>query len=157
MSWSLEIENGDLSFAGAGMGTVEGAAKLVQDLRCAVLEPMGTDPMHPGFGSTIDGGVMPDGTYTQGIIGQPNDAYAAAYVQSDIERIAQQYQSQQQARYQQDVATYGKGTITADEALLSVEQVSTSASQNQLLVQATLQTGTGSQPAAIPMTMSTGS
>lgn len=154
MSWSLEISNGDLTFAGAGMGTVQGAQKLVQDLSCAVLEPMGNDTMHPSFGSTIDGGTMPDGTYVQGIIGQANDSYAAAYVEGDLTRIAQQYQSQQQARYQQDVATYGKGTITADEALLSLESVTAAAVQNQLLVSATLQTGTGAQPIAIPMTQS---
>jgi hypothetical protein len=151
MSWSLLITNGDLALSGNGMATVTGGAKLVQDMTCAILEPMGNDPMHPSYGSTIDGGIMPDGTYAPGIIGSPNNAAASAFVQAEINRIAKGYQAQQVARYQADVATYGKSTLTADEVLLSVESVTAQGVQNQLLVQANIQTGIGDQPIAVPM------
>src|ERR1017187_5637340 len=110
MSYSLMISNGDLSFNGASMNTVQGGDKLVQDLACCVLEPMGTDNLHPTFGSTIGGGINPDGSYNPGVIGEPNDAMAATQVQGEITRIVKQYQAQQQARFQADVAVYGKGT-----------------------------------------------
>jgi hypothetical protein len=144
MSWSLQIINGDLSFNGASMNIVQGGEKLVQDLACCVLEPMGTDDMHPTFGSTIGGGINPDGTYNPGVIGGPNDNAAGTFVNGEITRIAVQYQAQQSARFAGDVATYGKGTITADEALLSLGSVNSTANQNVMIVQADLETGTGS-------------
>ena len=146
MSWSLQIANGDLAFNGADMTTVQGSQKLVQDLACCILEPMGNDPLHPGYGSLIDGGIGTDGSYTSGVIGAPNDTRAGNFVVSEINRICTQYQSQQQARYKADVATYGKSTISASEALLGVESITATASQDHLNVGATLQTGSGDQP-----------
>ena len=154
MTWSLLIANGDLSFNGASMNTVQGGDKLVQDLACCILEPMGTDDMHPTFGSTIGGGINPDGSYNPGAIGAPNDARTDAFVQGEITRIISQYQTQQQQRFQADVAVYGKATITANEALLSVGGITTSANQNVLQVNATLETGTGTQPISLPVTSS---
>lgn len=145
MSWSLQIANGDLGFNGSDMSTVQGSQKLVQDLACCILEPMGTDDMHPGFGSLIDGGIGTDGSYNTGVIGGPNNSAAATFVNSEVNRICTQYQAQQQARYQDDVATYGKATLTASEALLSVEGISATSSTDQLIVNATLQTGSGNQ------------
>jgi hypothetical protein len=154
MSWSLQISNGDLTFNGADMTTVQGAEKLVQDLACCILEPMGTDSMHPSYGSIIDGGTSPDGTFNQGIIGSRNNSFAATYVDNEISRICHQYQAQQQARFTADVAVYGTSTLTASEALLGVQGVNATADQDRLLVTATLQTGSGDLPINIPMTTS---
>ena len=64
MTWSLAVVNGDLSFAGpGGYATVSGQNKLIQDLKNWLLEPRGTDPIHPGYGCTLDGGMLPDGTF----------------------------------------------------------------------------------------------
>jgi hypothetical protein len=154
MTWSLLIANGDLSFNGASMDIVQGGDKLVQDLACCILEPMGTDGLHPTFGSTIGGGINADGSYNAGVIGQPNDAVAATYVQGEVTRIVAQYQAQQQQRFQADVAVYGKGTITADEALLSVGGISAVGAQTTLQVSAQLETGTGNVPISLPISSS---
>lgn len=148
------IANGDLSFNGTDMNVVTGSSKLVQDLMCCVLEPMGNDDMHPTYGSLIDGGIDQNGNQVPGVIGTPNDAYAASYVDTEITRICQAYQLQQQTRYANDIATYGTSTITASEALLSVDGVVAQASQDHLLVTASLETGTGDLAISLPIASS---
>lgn len=146
MSWSLAIQHGDLAFGSNGLNTVTGGGKLVQDLSCDVLEPMGTDPMHPAFGSLIDGGVDTNGTYYSGVIGAENNQDAATLVRSEIQRICRSYQAQQVARNAADVSIYGKSTLTADEALLGIGHISTTQVMDQLLVTANLETGSNSLP-----------
>lgn len=150
MSWSLQIVNGDLSLGSNGLNTVAGTAKLAQDLRCALLEPQGNDVLHPNFGSTIDGGYDSNGNYVQGVIGGDNDQTAATYVGSEVQRICQEYQSQQIARNQSDVAIYGKSTLTADEALLAIMNITVDQVADQALVTANIQTGIGSLPLTVP-------
>ena len=139
---------------GHGMATVTGAPKLAQDLTCAVLEPEGTDSLHPSYGSTIGGGTTPDGTFQRGVIGNPNDSVAASFVDAELRRIIAQYQSEQQARYQTDIATYGKATLTVDEILLAIEDITIQAAQNQMLVGAKLRTGAGGVQFAAPVSVS---
>jgi hypothetical protein len=154
MSYSLMIANGDLSFNGASLDTVDGSNKLVQDLACCVLEPMGTDPSHPEFGSLIEGGVDPSGNVSAGVIGSPNDAHAASIVVSEVRRICDAYQSQQQGRYSSDVQTYGKSTITASEMLISVEGITASQETDTLMINATLATGGGNMSVNLPVATS---
>lgn len=144
MTWSIQVANGDISYGSNGLNTVGGGAKLVQDLGCCILEPMGTDPLHPSFGSIIDGGVDANGTPQQGVIGGPNNNITASFVSAEIQRICQNYQIQQVARNNADLATYGKSTLTADECLLSVESVDIQLVQDAMLVSAALSTGGGS-------------
>lgn len=150
MSWSLQLENGDLAYGTNGFNTVSGSAKLLQDLRCALLEPMGNDPLHPTYGSIIDGGTDAQGNAVPGVIGATNNPASATFVNAEVQRLCRGYQAQQIARNATDVATYGKSTLTADEALLSLAGVSAQAVEDQLLVTATLQTGTGVLPLAVP-------
>jgi hypothetical protein len=152
MSWSFQINNGDLQIGSGGLNTVSGTAKLVQDLTCDLLEPEGTDPLHPGYGSVIDGGTDSNGNYVQGIIGDPNDSTAATFVGQEVQRIMTSYQQSQITRNQSDIAVYGASTLTADEALLAVISVNVSQVQDQALVTANIQTGTGSLPLTVPFT-----
>lgn len=154
MSWSLQIQNGDLAFGSNGFATVNGGQKLIQDLRCAVLEPAGDDPMHPTFGSVIDGGVDSNGITQSGVIGEPNDSASATFVGAEIQRVCRAYQSQQIARNSSDVSIYGKSTLTADEALLEIGQITVNQTTDHILITTQLQTGSGSLPLAIPFSTS---
>lgn len=154
MSWSLQVNNGELSFGGSGLNTVSGGSKLTQDLACDILEPMGNDPLHPEFGSVLDGGVDSNGVHQQGVIGSTNDQAAAAFVQAEIQRIAQNYQAQQVARNQADVRIYGRATLTADEALIALTNIDIQQVATAMLVTATLQTGAGSLPLNLPFSTS---
>jgi hypothetical protein len=150
MSWSFQINNGDLQIGSNGLNTVSDTAKLVQDLTCDLLEPEGTDPLHPGYGSVIDGGTDSAGNYVQGIIGDPNDSTAATFVGQEVQRIMTNYQQSQINRNQADIAVYGASTLTAAEALLAISAITVTQVQDQALVIANIQTGTGSLPLTVP-------
>lgn len=152
MSYSLQVANGDLVFNGTSLATVSGAQKLVQDMTCGILEPMGTDDMHPTYGTVIDGGYLPDGTYQEGIIGELNGQYAANFVSSEISRVASNLQQAQVVRNHNDLATYGRSTLTPDETLVSLGDVAITTAQNQMLVSVDLQTGSGPVSVAVPTT-----
>lgn len=152
MSYSLQVSNGDLVFNGTSLATVSGAAKLVQDMTCGILEPMGTDDLHPTYGSVIDGGTLPDGSYQTGIIGETNNQYAASFVSSEIQRIASNLQQAQVLRNHNDLATYGRSTLSPDETLVSLGDIAIDAVQNQMLVSVDLETGSGPVSLAVPTT-----
>jgi hypothetical protein len=122
MSWSLYIRDGDLTLAGpGGFAIVTGAQKLIQDLKHWILESRGSDPMHPEFGSTLDGGMLPDGTLVPTSIGEVVDRERLMNIESELRRILIAYQEQQQDRLQREAALYrGKNTFAAGEILADV-------------------------------------
>lgn len=140
MSWSLQLRGGDLTIGGASFGVVTQQQKLVQDLRCAILERMGTDPDHSWFGSLIDGGRL-NGVEQESIIATDNWDVAVLAVESEIRRIVDLYQKQQILRTEQDRTTYGKPTLTPGELLMGVGNLEFFQAQDNLLCRVTLVTG----------------
>lgn len=140
MTWTLALQHGDLSLGPASLGTVTGSAKLLQDLRCFLLEQMGTDDLHPTFGSLIDGGVE-NGQYVPGVIGQTHGPFATAAVQSEIRRMVAGYQARQLARARSDQAIYGKATLSLGEVLVSLSRVEVEQLQTRMTVTLFLVTG----------------
>jgi hypothetical protein len=140
MSWSLQLRGGDLAVGGARFGTVNGATKLVQDLRCAILERMGTDEDHPWFGSLIDGGRL-NGTEQESLIATDDWDTAVLAVEADIRRIVDQYQKQQIIRTEQDRTSYGKATLEPSEILMGISNLQFYQAQDNLLCRITLVTG----------------
>lgn len=143
MSWSLQLRNGDLATSGARLGQVTGGTKLVQDLRCALLERRGTDDMHPTFGSLIDGGRDEFGNEVDSIIGSSNWQRIAMRVEGEIRRICAEHQQRQVDRAQDDRLRFGESTLTNDELLVKVESVQMSQAQDTLWVSVVLSTGAG--------------
>jgi len=143
MSWSLQITNGDLSYGTNGLNTATGSSKLVQDLTCCILEPMGTDELHPEFGSLIEGGIDPNGNVQPSLIGGPNDQTSATFIQAEIQRICTNHQRRQIQRNQNDLAVYGTSTLTASEILLEVSNIDLQPIETALMVGITLSVGNG--------------
>lgn len=151
MSWSLELRGGDLVVGGASFGTVTQQAKLVQDLRCAILERMGTDEDHPWFGSLIDGGRL-NGREQESLIATTDWNVAVLAVESEIRRIVDLYQKQQIVRSERDRSTYGKPTLTPGELLMGVQGIQFFQAQDNLLCRVTLLTGADSEiPINVPL------
>jgi hypothetical protein len=150
MSFSLLIQNGDLALNGTALGKVEGGQKLVQDLSCAVLTPIGSYEEHPDFGSALDGGVTSNG-YKESVIGESDWHKAATVVRSEIQRICTNYQRQQMARNVADGETYGKSTLTPPEILLSVQNIEVVEAQDNLLAAVRIATGIETIQANIPI------
>lgn len=136
---------------GASFGTVTQQTKLVQDLRCAILERMGTDEDHPWFGSLIDGGRL-NGVDQESLIGTSDWNLAVLSIESEIRRIVDQYQKQQILRTEQDRTTYGKPTLTPGELLMGISNVQFFQAQDNLLCRITLVTGADAEiPLNIPL------
>jgi phage baseplate assembly protein W len=147
MSWSFYIRNGDLSFAGpGGFATVSGQQKLIQDLKNWLLEPRGTDPMHPDYGCILDGGLLPDGTVSDGMIGNVLTSESLVDVESEVRRVMQAYQQQQLDRLQRESAQFaGKNTFSAGEILATVVTVNIQQVADTVLVNPIIQTADGDQ------------
>lgn len=143
MSWSLELRNGDFTIGGARLGSVTGSQKLVQDLRCAILERMGTDPAHRDYGSLIDGGRTLDGVEHPSLIGGMDWDRIAIQVESEIRRLAIAHQDRQLARTEQDRIVYGKSTLSHGEVLAGLREVNLVQVQDTLNVLIVLQVGDG--------------
>jgi hypothetical protein len=134
MSWSLQISDGDFRVDAAHLGAVTGQAKLVQDFRCALLEQMGTDNLHPDFGSLIDGGVTPEGVHHSGVIGENDLEMVALTIETDVTRIARYIQRSQLTRAKQDRFTYGRATLDPQEVLLALTGVTFEQKEDNLRV-----------------------
>lgn len=139
MSWSLNISGGDLNFVSgaAGASVVTGRDKAFQDLRCALLEPMGSDPMHPDFGSLLDGGRLPNGRAVDSFIG--TNTLSALKVKEEIGRIIQRYMDLQRQKIDAEYQIYGKTTLQESEIIQSILSIeSRMFGATKLVVQANL-------------------
>lgn len=145
MSWSLKLTHGDFELSNASLGTVTAENKLVQDFRCYLLERMGTDNLHPGFGSLIDGGIQPDGTEVESPIGESDVQTVVLFLEKEIRRIGSDYQQRQLARAKSDKFTYSKVTLTAGEILVGIPSVTFTQTMDTLDVVVALQTGNNTQ------------
>lgn len=143
MSWSLALRNGDLALGGTQLAAVKGTAKLIQDLRCAILEPMGTDSLHASFGSLIDGGRKPDGTVVTSPLGGSNWSAISSQIEAELRRILDEHRSRQVARARSDQFTYGRPTLDPGELLLAIENIQMISVQDTLVCQIALQVGDG--------------
>jgi len=132
MSFSLRLNNGDLALEGRSFATVTGSKKLVQDLKCAILTELGTYPEQPEFGSNVED-----------LIGQSDQTVVSTMLQAEINRICKNYQSQQIARNNRDSASYGRITITPEEALLAIDSIETFFVENKVLARVTITTAAG--------------
>jgi hypothetical protein len=141
MSWSLQLRNGDLTVEGAKLGQVTGSNKLIQDLRCALLEARGSDDLHPKFGSLIDGGINDEGQPVPSVIANTNWELAALRIETEIRRIAAEHQRRQLTRAQSDRRTYGESTLSNTELLAEISGIQMFQAQDKLLVQVSLRLG----------------
>lgn len=121
MSWSLEIRNGDLTVDRGQLGIATGGNKLGQDLRCHILERMGTDRLHPSYGSVLDGGTRQDGIEVESIIGETDEGLIRTFINTEINRIMKDHQSKQYDRAIDDRLKYNHTTLTDAEILETVD------------------------------------
>jgi hypothetical protein len=145
VSWSFHVKNGDLNFAGpGGFATVTGQQKLVQDLKNWLLEPRGTDPFHPDYGSVLDGGTLPDGTSVNSQIGNLVSGEILLNIEAEVRRILTGYQQQQLDRLNRETLLYGgKNTFNSSEILASIEDVVIQQLGDVVLVRCVLRTASG--------------
>jgi hypothetical protein len=140
MSKSLAVVGGDLAIQSRAYKTVTGRAKLIQDLRSWVLEPVGTDPATPDFGTRLEG-VLTDTEDYAGVIGGALTSQIVNELQTELYEQVLRYQQLQVTKMQDEVVRYdGQTTLDPDEVIQSVDGVDAVIDGDAILVQITLTT-----------------
>lgn len=133
------------------LGVATGISKLAQDLRCHLLEHMGSDPLHPGFGSVLDGGTREDGIEIESIIGETDEGLINSFIHTEVNRIVRDHQSKQLDRAISDRLRYSAATLTDDE-VLEVADIDLIRVADSMIVHITLRSSSGSaQRIAVPL------
>lgn len=140
MTWSLKLQNGDLALGGNHLDIVDNEEKMIQDLRCQLLEKMGNDQMHPEYGSLLDGGETPDGIVYSSILADDDLQMAKLRIQSEILRVINDYQNRQLDRAKADKMLYGKQSLTPREIVASVNSINFVENLDRLTVNISLAT-----------------
>lgn len=90
---NFKLLNGDLALGPSNrIDTVAGHNKLLQDLRCWLLEPYGIGFMTPNFGSFLTE------SGSRGFIGKPIGTETKAELLSELERVLTLFQAAQQEK-----------------------------------------------------------
>ena len=101
---TLALDHGDLVVGSTGYAMIDGVPKVLQDVRCALLEPLGNDRFHPGFGSSLDS-----------FVGSMQDEMVISEVQGEVRRVLDQYAAVQRDRLERDALSGARSRYkTAD-------------------------------------------
>ena len=115
MSFDLKLVGGDLVLKSGDLDTVEDADKLVQDVLKLVSTQLGSNPFFPGYGSPISQALVGSAYETTFV-----ESMATQQLKASLERL-QDLQQDQIRRNQ---------TVTPDEQIAAIEDVSVSQARN---------------------------
>lgn len=129
---TLALQHGDLVVGSTGYATIDGVPKVVQDVRCALLEPLGNDRFHPGFGSLLDS-----------FVGLAQDGMTTSEVQSEIRRVLDQYAAVQRDRLERDALSGARSRYKTADVLAEVLSINVKPVEDRIYVQVNLRTADG--------------
>lgn len=125
------LVNGDIVTGQSGYQMVSGIAKIEQDLTVATIEPYGSDPYHPGWGSYMDSYVGMD------------PSTAAALATSEVSRLVSNYMTVQQYQQTTALANGQSSPFTNDDYVTGLAGVDTTQDLTSMTVQANVTTASG--------------
>ena len=115
MSFDLQIINGDLVIKNGNLQTVEDSGKLIQDILKICLSDVGSNPLHPGYGSFL----------SRSIVGNPAKSSVIVQIaQAQINTCLTNLQQLQQLQ----IKSLQK--VTADEQLAAILGISVTRSSS---------------------------
>lgn len=132
---TLRLADGDLVIGtNRDYAPVTGAAKVMQDLRGALLEPLGNDRFHLGYGSRLES-----------FVAMVGDEGAIYEVEQEVRRVVANYAAIQRDRIEAE--TYGgvPTTFTTDEVVDTISGVSARVSNETVRVSVVVGTAAGGQ------------
>lgn len=128
------VRNGDFALGEGGFATVEGVAKVRQDLDMAAGEPFGIDRFHPRWGSLL-----------HNYIGMNDPDEAAALIRSEVYRLVQNYISLQAYQVAQDAKLGRKTRFGAGELVDRVTSVTVQPQLDRFFVRVSVRTFSGAE------------
>jgi phage baseplate assembly protein W len=129
---TLLLRDGDIVPARNDLVTVSGVIKLQQDLRGALLEPLGNDRFHPGWGSTL----------TEFVAMIANED-SRIDVEAEVNRVISNYAAVQRDKIEADIVGDTATRFSTDEILARVRRVAVAMRDESVLVEISLTTVTG--------------
>lgn len=129
---TLQLNHGDLVVSKRDYATISGTSKIRQDLRGALLEPMGNDRFHTGWGSLLDQAIS-----------SVVDENTRLDIESEINRIISNYAAVQSDRIDADISGAADSRYTTDEILSRIEGINVDLSMDSVKVKITLRTASG--------------
>lgn len=137
----LQLRDGDFVLGQGGLGTVEGAQRLRQDLGCAVREEIGTDRFHPKWGSILND-----------YIGREQDIDTTTLVKGEIARVIQNYIVVQSDQMTKDADAGRRARFRADDVIAGVSSIQIQQRTDQMSVRAIVVTSSG-EPVVVVKTL----
>lgn len=128
----LRLRDGDLVLDAAGLGMVEGSAKVRQDLGIAVREALGSDRFHPRWGT-----ILAD------YVGQPHDSETYMLIRSEISRVISNYIVMQADQMTQDADAGRRSRYAPGEVITSVASIDIQQRLDKVNVRVTVNTSDG--------------
>jgi hypothetical protein len=132
--FTLLVQNGDLQIGATGFATLNGPAKIYQDLTISTLEPYGCDRFHPRWGSMLS-------TY----IGDTITEVEESMIEAEISRLVNNYILVQQDNIISESALGLQSQYSTNEVVGSVESVNVVQNQDYLTVKVLVLTISGEQ------------
>lgn len=129
---TLALRNGDLTLTGRVFAEVSGTSKVTQDLRGALVEPLGNDRFHPGWGSTLDD-----------FVSTIADEGTAFEVEAEVNRVISNYAAVQRDKVEADIYSDSETRFTTDEILQRIGGVNATVEQDRVSVDIRLLTASG--------------
>lgn len=129
---TLFLRDGDLMPANRDLVKVGGAGKVAQDLRCALLEPLGNDRFHRGWGSTLE-------DFIAGVA----DEDMRFDIEAEVNRVISNYAAVQRDKIEADITGGGSTRFSTEELLSRIRGVRVNVERDSVQVQITLQTVAG--------------
>jgi hypothetical protein len=121
MTWSLKLtEDGDLALGGSALGKVANEEKLIQDLRCELIQEKGSDFINPTYGSDLNEEIASDLMFTQSASGYQVDE-VSLHIESAIADVIRRYQQRQLSRAMSDKMSRGTATLTTREVVVNFD------------------------------------
>ena len=129
---TMLLRDGDLVPSHRDFVMVAGAGKVAQDLRGALLEPLGNDRFHLGWGSSLDDFIAS--------IANEDTRFA---VEGEINRVISNYAAVQRDKIEADITGDGESRFTTAEILSRVRGVTVEVQDETIHVTITLRTVAG--------------
>lgn len=126
---TLLVRDGDLVVGQAGHEAIQGAAKVHQDLRHALAEPLGSDSFHPEWGSQVE-------RFVGGIL----DPSATLDVRAEVARVIQNYVAGQREQMQRDRLYDRRSRFATDGVVSDIEDIRVSSRGDRVDVRVVLRT-----------------
>jgi phage baseplate assembly protein W len=129
---TLQISHGDLVVSGGSYAMLTGPARIAQDLRLALGEPLANDRFHPGYGSQLESYV--------GLPGSPHQLFE---IEQEVGRVVGLYSAVQRDRISRDTAAGVRSRYRTADVLASLTAVDVVQTGDAVSVRLSLRTADG--------------